>query len=1116
VVLLKNLSKREEVTKVKALEALIEKVSESQPGVVEDGVIAAWTRLFPPLSIDVSPRVRRLSFSLLGAVGEAAGKRLARQMPALVGPWLCGTFDSDRTAAMAAAEAAARVFKAPEKVQSLWNVFGGVVLGFCKATVEREDVWTLSDERWTTEEDAQAKWARTTAVCVLAVARMILEGDTEDGEFGAFLAEKKLWVAAFHPDAFLRKAVFQLLLAALEKRPELVRENLDMIATAVVVKAATLKSQAGSAGMYMEVLEALTRHFPECWTVAKSKKKSPLAQLLAFVELGSHSAPPDYWGQLAAVVKVIPEEVLTDNEKTVKGVLAAVLTGIKAGPEPRSHLLAAWGCFWEVCLRFLEMGQLETYITEELMLPVYIGYLAGGNNAECTFISREDAVSAAVCGSGLVRLQRAGDQITEMVLDRMWTKVEEHVVGIVQMGQEMKVKRCAEAWVKLVAGVLKALPNDGIVYTAVVRSNIVLLDVLIKSLVTTNGIRCSPSTVISITHSSLGKAIGAALFFEALLSGVGAYLLSDNSAQLLVTDFFPGKLVTILVSETAETLLTAFISYGARIPVGFNNAWRKTVQAVLMSAELPKEKKEDVVVLLLSSAGEVGTVQELEGYLVNNMRAALPEHSAGAWRLVKEALGSAGNAVAQDTTTNMLVELMKSVDLDPPRVLDAVAGTSPRRLMPFINSDHGKELLSKLLVLANSPDMAISSSAAKLRSAIDAAVDNEGIGRLTVITVGNICKSVLDPASEHLDIEYLAAKAGSLAKGAPEDTTNMLVEKLLFSEEEWERAIAPHLRKVNSLSLAISNPLGGSIFLADEESTEEVGQASWDSEGYSTVLRMVLFSMKLSKELSEVVIADEMKSRLLYYSLLAQELAKDKLSVAGANELWKDHDRELDMLEYTSAAQHWVKTALAAGEARHKLVERLMERSRGASAATFYTARALSAALVDLTERDPVFREMAVGWVDSNDVWKNGDVFLSSAMLVGSSMVLTAARKEHVFMGIIGSLLGVSSASAATGGLQLLVMLDAVLPSTDEGTPNIPQPRAMNLIKHLLSWLDEDNDEIELTPGLICEIAKALCRVLPIVKSMYGEHWQSILEFVGSCWEVCFSLTRLFWATNDC
>jgi hypothetical protein len=94
-------------------------------------------------------------------------------------------------------------------------------------------------------------------------------------------------------------------------------------------------------------------------------------------------------------------------------------------------------------------------------------------------------------------------------------------------------------------------------------------------------------------------------------------------------------------------------------------------------------------------------------------------------------------------------------------------------------------------------------------------------------------------------------------------------------------------------------------------------------------------------------------------------------------------------------------------------------------------------------------------------------------------------------------------------GLQLLVLLNAAFPDADEGAPSIPQPRAMNLIRHLLSWVDENNEEIELSPGIIVEISKALSHVFPIVGSMYGEHWQNTIDFIKSCWEICASLDEI-------
>jgi hypothetical protein len=87
------------------------------------------------------------------------------------------------------------------------------------------------------------------------------------------------------------------------------------------------------------------------------------------------------------------------------------------------------------------------------------------------------------------------------------------------------------------------------------------------------------------------------------------------------------------------------------------------------------------------------------------------------------------------------------------KVLNTIAGANPHRLLPFINSSHGNDLVSKLLILANSPDKEIQNSAAQLRDIITAAVSKTSGGdveRLTEVTIDNIRASVQEPTSEHL------------------------------------------------------------------------------------------------------------------------------------------------------------------------------------------------------------------------------------------------------------------------------------------------------------------------------------------------------------------------------
>lgn len=313
---------------------------------------------------------------------------------------------------------------------------------------------------------------------------------------------------------------------------------------------------------------------------------------------------------------------------------------------------------------------------------------------------------------------------------------------------------------------------------------------------------------------------------------------------------------------------------------------------------------------------------------------------------------------------------------------------------------------------------------------------------------------------------------------------------------------------MKNLSLAISNPLGGCIFLATNGPGDT--NTSWDEEGYSKVLRMAMFSIKLleSLENASFVVSDETLVTLLYHILLVREIAKDNLSVTGANSLWKEHspEAESEILEFISGASQWVLSTLGRDTGRRKftytLVDRLLVQCRGQSAVAFYTARALSAAMSDLCERDQFYRDRAVAWADEAFIWKGGDVFQSVAMLVGSSDVLTHSKKARIWTGLIGALLAVSLAEAGTRGLELLVLLNAALPGAGEEPASLPQLRVMNLVRLLLSWIDDKTDGVEVRVGLIVEVSKALCCTLPIVGRVTGG-WETVLYFVQSCWEVC-------------
>jgi len=591
-------------------------------------------------------------------------------MPKIVGPWLCGLFDSDRVSAKETRESLLKVFKGEEKLNSIWKAYQNAILEFCKTTMTTESVYSLSDERWVVPDDAEAKFARVMATCCLAVAHLISTQELEhlDESYEALLREKTLWTFAFHPDPFLRRAVYKLLQDALEKRPQWISSNLDMVSTALIMKASA-KFEAPSVNAYLEALVALTKQFPEAWTLAKpSKKKTALTQFVYFVEQGSQLAPPSYWDQVSSVLVLLPKEIFSEKE-SARNMLNGILSGIKAGPEPRTHVMAAWSCFWDVCYRFLELQLawpgFDDFILQQSIFQVYEGYIAGIKPKERYIISQDDGVAAAVCGNGLVRLDRLGKDIATKVLNDVWKKVEGLAVNIVKAERAdttengASLRKCGEAWTRLVAGVLKELPKNGVVYEAVVKSNVAILAELVESILATNGIYYAFSLAGSRdTHRRIGKAVGAAIFFENLLAKVGAELLQDKGSLEITWDFLLGKFPSILEPETVEHLLEAFVSYGTHTndATAFREAWKKIINTLMMST-LSKEKKENSIALLLNSASssladKVSPVPELDMYIVNKMRSALPETSSSStWILVKDAL----NTTSEDAPGTLMI-----------------------------------------------------------------------------------------------------------------------------------------------------------------------------------------------------------------------------------------------------------------------------------------------------------------------------------------------------------------------------------------------------------------------------------------------------------------------------
>lgn len=81
-------------------------------------------------------------------------------MPKIIGPWLAATFDQDRSVARAATDALQKSFNSEGKRKALWKIYQRDLVEYIDDAATIQTPQTLSDERTTNPDDAEAKYVR--------------------------------------------------------------------------------------------------------------------------------------------------------------------------------------------------------------------------------------------------------------------------------------------------------------------------------------------------------------------------------------------------------------------------------------------------------------------------------------------------------------------------------------------------------------------------------------------------------------------------------------------------------------------------------------------------------------------------------------------------------------------------------------------------------------------------------------------------------------------------------------------------------------------------------------------------------------------------------------------
>ncbi|XP_055844487.1 E3 ubiquitin-protein ligase listerin [Episyrphus balteatus] len=224
---LRKMSKKDPITKVKALQEFTELLTESDVDVVK-GILPLWPKFYHNLANDVDHRVRESAQNVQNLIVSKCRKAVAPYLKQLTPVWLGSQFDNYPPAASVAATSFQTVF-APNKLQEVCLFCQQEILEYIVRNLTFYTASTVSSAKSCTPEDAENKYQRIVA-CSLKLLSFFLEKtagcdlSASMEKIQSLLAHQKFWSFAKHRTAHIKSAWFELLYNVLQYHPQLTND----------------------------------------------------------------------------------------------------------------------------------------------------------------------------------------------------------------------------------------------------------------------------------------------------------------------------------------------------------------------------------------------------------------------------------------------------------------------------------------------------------------------------------------------------------------------------------------------------------------------------------------------------------------------------------------------------------------------------------------------------------------------------------------------------------------------------------------------------------------------------------------------------------------------------
>lgn len=908
-------------------------------------------------------------------------------------------------------------FPSEEKRKAVWRFYQGALLGYAEDAVLRHTPQTLSDERSTSPDDAEAKYVRVVSTALLVLDRLLQtdlgeEALSSNETFQAIINAKTTCDLAPHKDSSIRRALYKLFTDAVSQGIQL---DWKLLSSCFLAKSLHI-SQASSSVQYIHALLATTRVHPSVWTTEYASKTAVSRRIYQYLKQGSQRGPEAWWPNLQQLIKLMPTQAWSAGAIDFKEVsydavsqlMNALHEGVVNSDEPRQNAVAAWSTYADTF--FWTLGQLrgeedQIRLGQSQFFPIIERYLLGSSDLSLWAVPA--STSLALCSSSIIKLESMYPltrpaafykSMVESLIETMKLSQPESSKTFRPSQDDViqKARRFLDLQIAVEKnGQLEEDSRDGSMEprksslsSTFVQSNIDLLREAVRLLRDRNG---KPYGAAGVVYIILDKR--PEIVDEINQSSI-PHLLSD------VLDDAP----KLLDSPSAELLVSILLK--CRSMEVFEKSFNAILDQFGKSEPLRKSRAYNT---LLRGITKDDLIQhsELEQQLLHDLNAAL-DGDDSRWATVCEILTnknlsepqkSSDLPVNQSIQGRLLEDMMSGLSLDQKdgcalRGFDFILNRDPSLRPLLVAHVNLGSLLTRLFIISDSPDVQKADRAAKLASLVKkvfAKQGNIGTGASAIEIVGR----QLDGEGDALSIFSLVDIAREALRDLGKDQSLHLASAYFPTAAQWEKALTPFVQLQPPASISLVTALQGCTFMVDRERRRSLGGLPRDSEGFSVALRLTMFVTKLLENVSRQQLTNEQLEAMYLYYPQALQLVNDKLSIESASALWIDSTDEVvqEMTDIVATGQKLIRSWLMDEKSvddtddnddKPKLVScwlSQLSNVHGASAQAFNLARVFTSIMSEASDLKGASKYLPLWDSALRGVRSSPDIMKSAALL---------------------------------------------------------------------------------------------------------------------------------------